>query len=223
MLCIPSIAAPDRGGYADEGVQLKQWLSNRLKQAIAPPDLSEFGYKLLGGRLLATDQGRPAALFMYEGPKSERLSVIMHPTAAHLNSAMANMAQGTFNGCGWIDNGLGYAVVAAVPQKELRRISDQIITKQNAPPRQDEARATLHGVHIPQARGVRATSRGTFLVRCLISRHIYAGACRVIQIGRLILIRHDQVAMRRPRTEARYRRQGLRSKAIDTEGPIATL
>ena len=121
---------------ADEEAHLKQWLSNRLNKAIAPPDLSGFGYKLLGGRLLATDQGRPAALFMYEGPNRERLSVIMQPTAANLNAAMANIAKGTINGCGWIDNGLGYAVVAAAPQNELKRIADQIIAEQNAPPRQ---------------------------------------------------------------------------------------
>ena len=121
---------------ADEEAHLKQWLSNRLNKAIAPPDLSGFGYKLLGGRLLATEQGRPAALFMYAGPKSERLSVIMQPTAANLNAAMANIAQGTLNGCGWIESGLGYAVVSAAPQKELKRIADQMIAGQNAPSRQ---------------------------------------------------------------------------------------
>jgi len=121
---------------ADEEVHLKQWLSNRLNKAIAPPDLSGFGYKLLGGRLLATDQGRPAALFMYEGPNNERLSVIMRPMAPNLYAAPTDLAQGTINGSGWIDDGLGFAVVAALPGAELERIASQIKAEQSVPPRQ---------------------------------------------------------------------------------------
>jgi len=121
---------------AAERDHLKQWLSNRLQRVIAPPDLSEFGYKLLGGRLLATEQGRPAALFMYEGPNNERLSVIMRPMAPNLYTAPTDLAQGTINGSGWIDDGLGLAVVAELPEVELERIARQIKAEQNAPPRQ---------------------------------------------------------------------------------------
>jgi anti-sigma factor RsiW len=121
---------------AAERDHLKQWLSNRLKRVIAPPDLSGFGYKLLGGRLLATEQGRPAALFMYEGPDNERLSVIMRPMASDLYAAPTDLAQGTINGSGWIDDGLGFAVVAELPEVELKRIARQIKAEQPAPPRQ---------------------------------------------------------------------------------------
>ena len=117
---------------AEQG-HLKLWLSNRLNRTVAPPDLAGFGYKLLGGRLLATDQGKPAALFMYEGPESGRLSVMMRPMAVNLNAAMADMAEGTLNGCSWIDDGLGYAVVAAVPQKKVDQIAMQIMAERNAP------------------------------------------------------------------------------------------
>jgi anti-sigma factor RsiW len=121
---------------AAERDHLKQWLSNRLHRVIVPPDLSGFGYKLLGGRLLATEQGRPAALFMYEGPDKERLSVIMRPMASELYAAPTDLAQGTINGSGWIDDGLGLAVVADLPEAELDRIARQIKAEQNSPPRQ---------------------------------------------------------------------------------------
>lgn len=121
---------------AAERDHLKQWLSNRLNRAIAPPDLSGFGYKLLGGRLLATEQGRPAALFMYEGPNNERLSLIMRPMAPDLHAAPTDLAKGIINGSGWIDDGLGFAVVAQLPEAELERIAGQIKAEQNAPPRQ---------------------------------------------------------------------------------------
>jgi len=121
---------------AAERDHLKQWLSNRLDRAVAPPDLSGFGYKLLGGRLLATDQGRPAALFMYEGPKNERLSVIVRPMAPNLYASQTDLAQGTINGSSWIDDGLGFAVVAELPEGELDRIAGLIQAEQSVPPRQ---------------------------------------------------------------------------------------
>ncbi|MCL2428422.1 MAG: anti-sigma factor, partial [Alphaproteobacteria bacterium] len=39
---------------AAERDHLAQWLSNRLDRKVAPPDLSQAGWHLLGGRLLAT-------------------------------------------------------------------------------------------------------------------------------------------------------------------------
>ncbi len=110
---------------AEEG-HLKQWLSNRLNKSVAPPDLSGFGYKLLGGRLLATEQGRPAALFMYEGSNSERLSLVIRPMLPNLHSDEIDFAQGSVSGCGWIENGLGYALVADASASELDRIADHI-------------------------------------------------------------------------------------------------
>jgi anti-sigma factor RsiW len=110
---------------AEEG-HLRQWLSNRLDKAVAPPDLSPFGYKLLGGRLLATEHGHPAALFMYESPNGDRLALVMRPMAADLRAGGVDFSQGKIKGCGWIDNGLGYAVVADAPETELDRIADHL-------------------------------------------------------------------------------------------------
>lgn len=105
---------------------LKQWLSNRLNRAIAPPDLAAMGYQLLGGRLLATERGSPAALFMYEDSSGHRLSVVVRPMSPDLRAPRFEMAQGATNGCGWIERGLGYAVVAAIPDNDLDRISERI-------------------------------------------------------------------------------------------------
>jgi anti-sigma factor RsiW len=111
---------------AAEEQHLRQWLSNRLNKSVAPPDLSGFGYRLLGGRLLATEKGRPAALFMYEGSNGERLSLVIRPTLPDLHSDAIGFAQGSVSGCGWIENGLGYALVAAGSESKLGRIADHI-------------------------------------------------------------------------------------------------
>jgi anti-sigma factor RsiW len=110
----------------DERDHLRQWLSDRLNRNVAAPDLSQLGYRLLGGRLLATDGGRPAALFMYEDSNNQRLSVVVRPMSPGMHVAEFEMGQGRTNGCGWIGNGLGYAVVAALSDSELDHVADSI-------------------------------------------------------------------------------------------------
>src|SRR5205809_25292 len=52
---------------------LLPWLSRRVGTNLRAPDLSTFGLRLLGGRLLPGMNG-PAALFMYEGLTGERIT-----------------------------------------------------------------------------------------------------------------------------------------------------
>jgi anti-sigma factor RsiW len=41
-----------------------------------------------------------------------------------LHASTSDMREGEANGCAWIANGLGYAVVAALPDAELDRVAD---------------------------------------------------------------------------------------------------
>ena len=111
---------------ASEEAHLKQWLSNRLGRTVAPPDLSSLGFQLIGGRLLATERGAPAALFMYDDTAGHRLSLLLRPMAHDLKSAQTDMGQAGVNGCAWIAEGMGYAVVAAMPDSELDRVADKV-------------------------------------------------------------------------------------------------
>lgn len=111
---------------ASEEAHLKQWLSNRLGRTVAPPDLSTLGYNLIGGRLLATERGAPAALFMYDDAAGQRLSLLLRPMAPDLKASPADMGQAGISGCAWIAKGMGYAVVAALPDSELDRVADQV-------------------------------------------------------------------------------------------------
>jgi anti-sigma factor RsiW len=40
-----------------------------------------------------------------------------------LRASTSDMREGTVNGCAWIANGLGFAVVAALPDAELDRVA----------------------------------------------------------------------------------------------------
>jgi anti-sigma factor RsiW len=54
---------------------LVPWLSRRVGSTLRAPDLSAFGLKLMGGRLLPWQPGKPAALFMYESASGERYTL----------------------------------------------------------------------------------------------------------------------------------------------------
>ena len=108
---------------AVERDHLAQWLSNRLNRKVAPPDLTTAGWHLLGGRLLATERGGAAALFMYDNGNGERLSLVMRPMAPELAAPKPNWIGGAVNASAWITGGIGYAVVGAAPQDEIMKIT----------------------------------------------------------------------------------------------------
>jgi anti-sigma factor RsiW len=109
-----------------EAPHLQQWLSNRLDRSIVAPDLSVLGYRLIGGRLLATEHGGAAALLMYDDASHQRISVLLRPMARTLNASKNMLQQDGVNGCAWIANGLGVAVVAAIPKSDIQRVVKQI-------------------------------------------------------------------------------------------------
>ena len=113
------VAAADRE-------HLSQWLSNRLRRSVAPPDLSALGYRLLGGRLVATEHGGASALFVYEDADGHRLSVLLRPMAPELHAMRADVAQGALNSCTWIASGMGYAVITKAPDQTLDQIADHV-------------------------------------------------------------------------------------------------
>ncbi len=124
------VYAPDRRHPIEvagaEEAQLRQWLSRRLNRTVAPPDLAAFGYRLIGGRLLATEHGGAAALFMYDDAHGNRLSLLLRPMAPQLRAPQTDMRQAKLNGYAWIEKGMGYALVGPVPDSELDRVAGQI-------------------------------------------------------------------------------------------------
>jgi anti-sigma factor RsiW len=129
-----AVYSPDRRHpievTAAERDHLAQWLTNRLNRTVSPPDLSDFGYRLIGGRLLATEQGNPAALLMYEDTAGHRMSLVMRPMATDLRVPIAQWDRKDVNASAWIDKGLGYAILGQVPNSELDRMARQISGKQ---------------------------------------------------------------------------------------------
>jgi anti-sigma factor RsiW len=124
-----NVYAPDRVRpvevRASEGAQLVQWLSNRLRQPIKVPDLTTSGYRLMGGRLIATSRG-PAAMFMYDDDHGDRLVVLTRPMAQDQNAPMTPQRKGDVAGFTWADSGMGYSLVGHSAVESLRPIANEV-------------------------------------------------------------------------------------------------
>jgi anti-sigma factor RsiW len=124
-----NVYAPDRVRpvevRATDSSQLVQWVSNRLHQPVKVPDLTSSGYRLMGGRLVATSHG-PAAMFMYDDDHGERLVVLTRPIATDQGTPMTPQSSGDVSGFAWADGGMGYSLVGQAGAESLRPIANEV-------------------------------------------------------------------------------------------------
>lgn len=116
---------------ATDSAQLVQWVSNRLRRPVNLPDLSNSGYRLMGGRLVATSNG-PAAMFMYDDDKGERLVVLTRPMASDQNAPMKPYVGDDIGGFVWAGDGMGYSLVGHGAPEALRPIANEVRRQANS-------------------------------------------------------------------------------------------
>jgi anti-sigma factor RsiW len=105
---------------------MTRWLSNRLNRPVAPPDLSAVGYQLLGGRLVASPHGA-AALFVYENAYHKRLIIYARPMGEMSETtAIKSVDVNELDGCAWIDQGVGYSLIANENYANLLELSEHV-------------------------------------------------------------------------------------------------
>jgi anti-sigma factor RsiW len=111
---------------ASDSAELVQWVSDRLHRPVKVPDLAASGYRLMGGRLVATQHG-PAAMFMYDDDHGSRLVVMTRPmSSVDQNAPMTAQSQGDVGGFAWADDGLGYSLVGRAAPESLRPIANEV-------------------------------------------------------------------------------------------------
>ncbi|MET4674742.1 MULTISPECIES: anti-sigma factor family protein [unclassified Luteibacter] len=91
---------------------LRAWLAGRVGTSVRLPDLSDAGFRPMGGRLFATDQG-PAAMVLYDDGSGHTISFYVRPPgpARHLLSR-GSREDGGLLADYWSEGGHNYAVVA---------------------------------------------------------------------------------------------------------------
>jgi anti-sigma factor RsiW len=108
---------------ASEQQHLLAWLSRRLGHPLTAPSLQDYGYSLVGGRLLPGEAG-PAAQFMYQSDKGERLTLYVTVFAKRELNPQAMRVDGrrTFY---WANHGMGYALSGRSDEQALREMAQE--------------------------------------------------------------------------------------------------
>jgi anti-sigma factor RsiW len=119
---------------------LMPWLSRRVGTTLRTPDLSDFGLKLLGGRLLPGISG-PAALFMYEGASGERFTIYCSKLAEP-RTAFRYVASDKVGAVHWVEGGFGWVVSGPSDKERLKAVAssayDQIESRGGGPTRSSQ-------------------------------------------------------------------------------------
>lgn len=111
---------------ADDEAHLVAWLSKRLGRPLRIPDLSAHDFRLMGGRLLATEAG-PGAQFMYENAAGQRLT--LYVAADPAGEAGTAFRYARENGIGvfyWVDREFAYALSGELERHALLPAADTI-------------------------------------------------------------------------------------------------
>ena len=98
-----------------------RWLSKRMNAAVRVPDLTEFGFQALGGRLLPGIDG-PACQIMYQNAEGKRLTIYLARaggSARPLRFGDDDRVHVVF----WSDGTLAFAVSGELGNEQLARIA----------------------------------------------------------------------------------------------------
>lgn len=106
------------------------WLSSHFGGSVGRvPDLGTYGFKLVGGRELATDGG-PAAMLLFEDAGGRRVAYYMRPGPPFPAETMEERRDGGLLARYWSRNGHRFAVVA--PAEDARAAEIARVLKANS-------------------------------------------------------------------------------------------
>jgi anti-sigma factor RsiW len=106
---------------ASEEQDMIRWLSKRMNAMVRVPDLREFGFQALGGRLLPGVEG-PACQLMYENAEGQRLTIYL--ARADGKSKPLRFGDGeAVHVVFWSDGTLAFAVSGTIDKERLGRIA----------------------------------------------------------------------------------------------------
>jgi anti-sigma factor RsiW len=102
--------------------ELEKWVGAKLQRDITVPDLSAFGFRSQGGRLLLIGR-RPAAQFFYAGENDELVQVVISFTDQPDRSGRLD-ERDDVNVISWRDKGYAYAFIGRIDGQRLWRMAD---------------------------------------------------------------------------------------------------
>lgn len=110
----------------DQEQHLVAWLTKRLGAQVRAPRLDGLGFQLLGGRLLASDDG-PGALLMYEDAQGQR--VVLYACLneeRERNTAFRFSQEAGVSVFHWLEGPLSYALAGELDRAALQSIAESV-------------------------------------------------------------------------------------------------
>ncbi len=104
--------------------EMIRWLSKRMNAAVRVPDLTEFGFQAMGGRLLPGTDG-PACQIMYQNADGKRLTIYLSRDPGKVRPVRFS-DQELVHVVFWSDGTLAFAVSAEIDREALARIAATI-------------------------------------------------------------------------------------------------
>lgn len=110
----------------DQERHLVAWLTKRLGGEVRAPDLDALGFLLVGGRLLASDDG-PGALLMYENNHGRRVTLYLcRNEEAGRNTSFRYAEQERISVFYWYDGPFSYALAGELGRTGLLRLAEAV-------------------------------------------------------------------------------------------------
>lgn len=109
--------------FAEQEQHLVKWLSKRLGYHIRTPDFAHLGFHLVGGRLLPSVNGTPAAQFMFEDRTGRRLTLYVSAIDSGEETAFRFRELDGVSAFVWLDKGMGFAMTGEMPREQLFELS----------------------------------------------------------------------------------------------------
>lgn len=121
---------------AAEEKHLVAWLSKRLGRELKVPALGDYGFSLVGGRLLPSaaraEANDLAAQFMYENRRGDRLTLYVRRGETRGGDTAFRFSQADgVAGFYWVDEGFGYALEAKLEREALLPIARTVYQQLN--------------------------------------------------------------------------------------------
>jgi len=116
---------------ADQQKHLITWLSKRIDHPLAVPDLQDYGYNLLGGRLLSMRKGRAAAQLMFENKEGKRVTLLVSKNPSYQDQAFHLKNESDINAFYWMDSNVAYSIASKMSAEALRKLSKSVYEQFN--------------------------------------------------------------------------------------------
>jgi anti-sigma factor RsiW len=110
---------------ASDATHLVQWLSRRIDRPLHVPDLTAFGFRLMGGRVLPAGD-RPAAMLMYDDEAGMRLTLYARAGTGAEPTRFRYARDGDVAAFSWVDGTLSYVVIATTSEERLLTVAQAV-------------------------------------------------------------------------------------------------